>query len=108
MPGVVSRPTFGPQEKRGLRPWETASVGGTTARLVGLRAGGGSLLLGALIALAVFAAATETRAQGGKAPAPGSGPTAKAKAATAEETYGDQGGEKVAPANARLPNAVMR
>jgi hypothetical protein len=132
MPGVLSRPTFGPSaahrealtvapgvktprcphsecEKRGPRPWKTAGIGGTTAWLVGLRAGGGSLLLGAVIALATFAVPAETRAQDGKAPAPGSGSLAKTKAGTTpEELYGDQGGEKVAAANARLPNTVMR
>jgi hypothetical protein len=132
MPGVVSRPTFGPHEtlpealtvaaglktlscpesecdKHGPRPWQTVRVGGTTARLVGLRAGGGSVLLGAVIALAAFAARAETMAQDGKAAAPGSGSPARAKAGTTpEELYGDQGGEKVVAANARLPNTVMR
>ena len=77
MPRVVSRPTFGPQA---------------------------ALLLGAVIALAIFAICAETRAQGGKSPAVG-----KPKAAPKpEELYGDQGGEKVLPANSRLPNTVMR
>ncbi|HEY7156342.1 MAG TPA: hypothetical protein VH575_20410 [Gemmataceae bacterium] len=120
MPSVVSHLTFGPRAtlreartlaarvktlncadsecaKHGPRPWKTARVGG------------GSLLLGTVIALAAFAVPAETRAQRGKAPAPDSGPSAKTKAATTpEEVYGDQGGEKVAPANARLPNTVMR
>jgi hypothetical protein len=62
-----------------------------------------------MIALATFAVPAQTRAQGGKSPAPGSGPPAKAKAGTTPtELYGDQGGEKVAAANARLPNTVMR
>lgn len=58
----------------------------------------------AMIAQATFAVFAETRAQGGKAPVSG-----KAKPGTApEDLYGDQGGEKVGPANARLPNTVMR
>jgi hypothetical protein len=73
-----------------------------TRLLTGLRRGG-SLLLGAALALAAFAAPAETVAQDDKSTA------AKAKAGTTpEEIYGDQGGEKVAPADARLPNAVMR
>jgi hypothetical protein len=103
MPGVVSRPILGPQS------WKTARVGATNARIGGVRAGGGSLLLGAAVVLAAFAVPAETRAQGDKSAAPGSSPAAKAKAvATPEELYGDQGGEKVAAANARLPNTVMR
>src|SRR5580693_3336077 len=63
-----------------------------------------TLLLGAAIVLATFAVCAEARAQGGKAPA-----TGKAKPGTPpEDLYGDQGGEKVGPANARLPNTVMR
>jgi hypothetical protein len=63
----------------------------------------------ALVALATFGVIAETRAQGGKAPATGSGGSAKAKAeAKPEELYGDQGGEKVLPADTRVPNAVMR
>jgi hypothetical protein len=62
----------------------------------------GSLLLGAVIALAALAVPAQTRAQGDKAPAKGKADTQP------EELYGDQGGEKVAPANARLPNTVMR
>jgi len=74
-----------------------------------LRVGGGSLLLSAAIALTAFAVPAEMKAQVGKAPAPGSGSPAKAKAGAApEELYGDQGGQKVAAANARLPNALMR
>src|SRR5439155_11504717 len=46
-----------------------------------------------------------TRGQPGKAPVP----PAKTKPGSApEDLYGDQGGEKVGPANARLPNTVMR
>jgi hypothetical protein len=60
------------------------------------------LLLGAAIALAAFAVSAETWAQGNKAP-----PKVKA-GAKPEEMYGDQGGEKVLPANSRLPNTVMR
>jgi len=62
-----------------------------------------------VITLVTFAFPAETRAQGAKAPAPGSDTPAKAKADTKpEELYGDQGGEKVAAANARVPNTVMR
>jgi hypothetical protein len=101
MPSVVGRPTSGPNK--------AARVGGSTARLVGLRASAGSLVLGAVIALAAFAIPAETRAQRDKAPASGSPPSAKTKADTKpEELYGDQGGEKVAAANARVPNTVMR
>src|SRR5262245_8645250 len=60
------------------------------------------LLLGAAIALAAFVAPAATRGQGDKAP-----PKVKA-GAKPEEMYGDQGGEKVLPANSRLPNTVMR
>src|SRR5262245_16999382 len=97
MAGVVSRPTFAPQ----AAPREA---------FVGLWAGRWSPLLGAVVALATLAATAQTRrGQGAKAPAGGSGPPAKAKAGTTpEELYGDQGGEKLAPANARLPNTVMR
>jgi hypothetical protein len=103
MPGVVSHPILGPHS------WKTARVGESTARIGGARAGGGSLLLGAVIALAAIGVPAETIAQGNKSTAPGSGPDAKAKAgATPEDIYGDQGGEKVAPANARLANSVMR
>ena len=64
-----------------------------------------SLLLGVMIALVAFAVSTETPAQSGKTTAP----PAKAKTdTTLEDLYGDQGGEKVAPANGRLPNTVMR
>jgi hypothetical protein len=59
------------------------------------------VLIGALVvALAAFAVPAETWAQGG---------SAKAKAQPKpEEVYGDQGGEKVLPADTRLPGAVMR
>jgi hypothetical protein len=88
MSGVVSRATFSPH----------------AALREALTVGGGSLLLGAVIALATFGVVAEARAQGGKAPASG-----KAKPGTTpEDLYGDQGGEKVGPANARLPNTVMR
>ncbi|MDB5311323.1 MAG: hypothetical protein JWO38_5525 [Gemmataceae bacterium] len=131
MPGDVSCPTPGPHaavrealavaaraktlacpdgecEKHQPRLGMTARIGGTTGRLVGRRAGG-SLLLGAVIALATFAIPAETRAQPGEAPAPGSAPPAEAKAGTEpKDLYGDQGGEKVAAANARLPNTAMR
>jgi hypothetical protein len=61
-----------------------------------------------MIALAPHAVSADTKAKGDKAPAATS-PAAKAKAGTApEEMYGDQGGEKIAPANPRSPNAVMR
>jgi hypothetical protein len=74
-----------------------------------LSRGGGSLLLGAAIALAAFAVPAETLAQGDEPTTPGSTPADKAKAgATPDEPYGDQGGDKVAPADARLPNTVMR
>lgn len=82
---------------------------GTIARIVGLRAGGGSLVLGAAIALAAFTVPAEMRAQVGKTPAARSGSQAKAKAsAKPEELYGEQGGEKVVAANARVPNTAMR
>jgi hypothetical protein len=57
---------------------------------------GPQLLVGAVIALATFAVPAQTTGQGGK------------ENTTSKEIYGDQGGEKVAPANARLPNTVMR
>jgi hypothetical protein len=73
----------------------------TSRRRYGLHA---AFLLGTAIALAIFAVGAEARAPDGKAPA-----TGKAKPGTPpEELYGDQGGEKVGPANARLPNTVMR
>ena len=80
MPCLVSRPSFGPHAAhRAAHP-----------------------LLGALIALAAFAVPAEARAQDSK-------PPAKPKAGTTpEELYGDQGGDKVEAANARLPNTVMR
>jgi hypothetical protein len=63
----------------------------------------------AVVALATFGVLAETWAQGGKALATSSGGSPKAKAeAKPDELYGDQGGEKVAPANSRLPNTVMR
>jgi hypothetical protein len=69
--------------------------------LTGLRSrGGGSLLVGAVIALAAFGVPADTGAQGGKEP-----PKAGARA---EEMYGDQGGEKVLPADTRSPSTVMR
>lgn len=75
----------------------------------GLRTGGGLALLGAAIALAAITYPAATKAQGGKPPVTGSDAPAKEKAGVASEpTYGDQGGEKVEPANARLPNTVMR
>jgi hypothetical protein len=62
-----------------------------------------------MVALAESDFPAETSAQGGKAPASGSGAAGKPKAgAKPEELYGDQGGEKVQPADARLPNTVMR
>jgi hypothetical protein len=95
MPGVVSHPILGPHSRK------TARVGHSTARVGEIRAGRGSLLLGAAIALAAFAVPAESTA--------GSGSHAKAKAsATTEQLYGEQGGEKVAPASTRLPNTVMR
>jgi hypothetical protein len=104
MPDVVSRPAFGPQ----AAPKE-ALAAAPSSNTLRYRAGGGSLLVGAVIALATFAAPAQTTAQGVKPPAPGSGPAAGAKAGTApKDLYGDQGGEKVAPANARLPSTVMR
>ena len=80
MSGVVSCPTLVPR---------------TTLRLV------------TAIALAIFAFPVETKAQGKKPPAPDSDPPAKSKAAP-KDLYGDQGGEKVEVANARVPNTVMR
>src|SRR5262245_20294572 len=69
--------------------------------LTGLqRSGSGALLTVAVIALTAVAVPTATWAQGDKA-------TPK-KQADAKAEYGDQGGEKVLPANSRLPNAVMR
>jgi hypothetical protein len=126
MPGVFSRPTFRPhaalrEAPEGPRveslgfptsehaqhahsPAKKARVGGTTARLVGLRAGRGSLILGAAIALATFTVVAETSAQTGKVP-PAKGKTGTAPA----DLYGDQGGEKVAPAtDAKKPNTLMR
>jgi hypothetical protein len=60
----------------------------------------------AVIALATLTVPAETRGQTGKDPVP---PT-KAKPGTKpEDLYGDQGGEKVAPAaDAKKPNTVMR
>jgi len=68
------------------------------------------ILIGAaVVALATLGAPAETRAQGAKKPAAGTGDSGKTKALPkAEELYGDQGGEKVLPASARLPNAVLR
>jgi hypothetical protein len=98
MPGVVNRPTFDPHAAPRVQ----------TLRLTRRRAGGRSLLLGAVLALAAFAVPAATRAQGGKTLAPDSGPPATAATGTKpEELYGDQGGEKVAP-DARLPNTVLR
>jgi hypothetical protein len=115
MSGVVGGPTFGPRaalredfavasrvktlscpdrecDQRVPRQWKKA------------RASGGLLLLGAVITLVTFAFSTETKAQGAKTP-PVSGPKAKIDP---KELYGDQGGEKVAAANGRAPNLVMR
>ncbi len=107
MPSVVSR-TFDPHAapRNTMLKCPDPARTGTTARLLGLRAGGGVLLLGALVALASCVVPAEMRAQGTKAPVPGSDKT-KAGSAPAD-LYGDQGGEKVGPANARLPNTVMR
>src|SRR5690348_600676 len=67
------------------------------------------LIGAAVVALATFGVVAETRAQGAKAPATGSGGSPKAKAgAKPEELYGDQGGDKVLPADTRVSNAVMR
>jgi hypothetical protein len=96
MSGAVSRPTFSPQAA--LR--EELTVAPTVKTLM-------CLLLGAVIALAAFAFSAETKAQSPKAPGPDKGPAAKAKV-DPKELYGDQGGEKVAVANARAPNTVMR
>ena len=64
-----------------------------------------SSCLAVVIALAALTVPAETQGQTKKDPAP----PAKAKpGAKPEELYGDQGGEKVLPANARLPNTVMR
>jgi hypothetical protein len=63
-------------------------------------------VLGAAIALAVCSTA-ETWAQPVKSP-PGSDPITKKASPAPKDLYGEQGGEKVAPANARLPNTVMR
>ncbi|HEX4612212.1 MAG TPA: hypothetical protein VH092_28720 [Urbifossiella sp.] len=63
---------------------------------------GGAALLGAVCVLATATPAA-TRAQPAKTPAP-----AKGKAPPPEDLYGDQGGEKVGPANARIPNTWMR
>jgi hypothetical protein len=58
-----------------------------------------------MIALAAFTVPAETRAQPDKAPAP----PEKGKPGTKpEDLYGDQGGEKVLPANSRAPGTVMR
>ncbi len=65
MPDVFSRPTFGPHAA--LREDLTARVGGTTARLLGVRATRGSLILVAMIALATFTVLAEARAQNRKA-----------------------------------------
>jgi hypothetical protein len=82
-----------------------ARVSSTIARLFGLRPGSGSLLLGALIALATFTVPAETRGQAGKTPVP----PAKGKPGVApEDFYGDQGGAKIGAADARVPNTVMR
>jgi hypothetical protein len=64
-------------------------------------------LLGAAMAPAAFGMPAETVAQPEKPS--GSDPKTKPKAtAASKDLYGEQGGEKAAPANARLPNTVMR
>ena len=64
-----------------------------------LSLGGRSLLVVAAIMLATFVVTAEVRSQT-------SGP--KKGTAAPDKLYGDQGGEKVAPADARLPNTVLR
>src|ERR1041385_5296044 len=63
------------------------------------------LLLGAVIALAVFVFPAVTGAQAGKAKDAAGKQKPSVKP---EELYGDQGGEKVLPGSSKLPNAVMR
>lgn len=58
-----------------------------------------------MIALAAFTVPAESRGQTGKPPVP---PTKEKPGTTPEDLYGDQGGEKVAAADARAPNTVMR
>jgi hypothetical protein len=77
--------------ERGPRAWKTGKVGGL-------------LLFAAVIVMVGIAAPAATRGQDGKATAAG-GKKADAKA---EDMYGDQGGEKVLPANSKAPNTVMR
>ena len=116
MPGDVSRPDpdiesdraktmkclGGECEKHRPRPGTTSRIGRTT----GLRIGSGSVFLSTMISLSVFAIPNATSAQNKKA---GSESPTKEKASTApKDLYGDQGGEKVAEANPRLPNTVLR
>ncbi|QJW92510.1 hypothetical protein [Frigoriglobus tundricola] len=67
---------------------------------------GGGLLLGVAVALAVIGA--ETRGQDVKKPPAGSVDAGKKTGAKAGPLYGNQGGEKVLPADTREPNTVMR
>jgi hypothetical protein len=64
-----------------------------------------NLLLGAMIASSFLVFLAQTGAQGTKTTDAASKKKASVKP---EELYGDQGGEKVAPADARLPNTVLR
>jgi hypothetical protein len=95
MPGVFARPTFDPP----------AGLHEATAWLMGLKAARRSLILGAMIALATFTVLAEARAQTGKAPV---SPEKEKPSTKPEDLYGDQGKEKVAAADARAPNTVMR
>ena len=79
--GIVSRASYSPHAA--LREAITVS--------------GGSLLLGVVIATAAFTLPAETRGQTGKTPAKGK------PVAVPADFYGDQGGEKTSPANAKLP-----
>src|SRR5262245_61581452 len=77
--------------ERGPRAWKTDKIGGL-------------LLVAAVTVMVGIIVPAETRGQGGKGTAAG-GKKADAKP---EEMYGDQGGEKVLPANSKAPNTVMR
>jgi hypothetical protein len=66
------------------------------------------LFLGAVIALTTIAVAADTRGQGDKKSSAAAGGAAGKAKADAKPEYGDQGGEKVLPGNAKQPNTVMR
>lgn len=71
-------------------------------RLSGRAAVRRALTVGAMLALAGFATPAESPAQTGKAAVKGK-PSIKP-----EDLYGEQGGERVVPANSKVPSTVMR